>query len=176
MSALSLQDKQLNKAMDNEKNKSHVEWMHEAVLLAAENLQTLKGGPFGAVVVKDGKIVGKGSNSVTSLNDPTAHAEVMAIRDACRNLQTFQLEGCIIYSSCEPCPMCLGAIYWARPAGLYYAADRADAAKAGFDDSYIYDQLPLPAHARDLPAFQLDPTEAVEVFNKWNNMEVKTPY
>lgn len=150
--------------------------MRQAIDLAAANLISLKGGPFGAVVVKDGRIVGRGANAVTSSNDPTAHAEVMAIRDACKNLNTFQLDGCEIYSSCEPCPMCLGAIYWARPSKLYFAAGRQDAANAGFDDSYIYEQIPLPANQRDIVTKQFLTEEAVVVFNDWVKMEQKTPY
>lgn len=152
------------------------DFMNEAVKLAKSNLKSLKGGPFGAVVVKDGKIVGRGFNCVTSLNDPTAHAEVMAIRDACKNLESFQLDGCEIYSSCEPCPMCLGAIYWARPAKLYFAASREDAALAGFDDSYIYGQIPLATELRDLPTVKLDAAEAIKVFEAWNNTDAKTLY
>ena len=150
--------------------------MREAVKLSADNIKSFKGGPFGAVVVKDGVIVGRGANSVTSLNDPTAHAEVMAIRDACKNLNSFQLDGCVIYSSCEPCPMCLGAIYWARPSHLYFAAGRADAAAAGFDDSYLYQQIPLEISQRDLPTTQLNVAEAKEVFEQWIRLEQKTPY
>ncbi len=152
------------------------DFMNEAVKLAKSNLESLKGGPFGAVVVKDGKIVGRGFNSVTSLNDPTAHAEVMAIRDACKNLESFQLDGCEIYSSCEPCPMCLGAIYWSRPARLYFAASREDAARAGFDDSYIYEQIPLAPEIRDLPTVKLDAAGAIKVFEAWNNTDSKTLY
>lgn len=159
----------------NEKDQRML-FMRQAIDLAAENLKSLNGGPFGAVVVKDGKVVGRGANSVTSHNDPTAHAEVMAIRDACKNLNTFQLDGCEIYSSCEPCPMCLGAIYWARPNKLYFAAGRKDAANAGFDDSYIYDQIPLEPTQRDLETEQLMPEEAVKVFDNWLLLEQKIPY
>ncbi len=159
-----------------ENSNEHEKFMREAVKLSADNMKSLKGGPFGAVVVKDGVIVGRGANSVTSLNDPTAHAEVMAIRDACKNLNSFQLDGCVIYSSCEPCPMCLGAIYWARPSHLYFAAGRADAAAAGFDDSYLYQQIPLEISRRDLPTTQLDASEAKEVFEQWIRLEQKTPY
>lgn len=159
----------------NEKEQQ-LSFMRQAIDLAAANLISLKGGPFGAVVVKDGRIVGRGANAVTSSNDPTAHAEVMAIRDACKNLNTFQLDGCEIYSSCEPCPMCLGAIYWARPSKLYFAAGRQDAANAGFDDSYIYEQIPLPANQRDIVTKQFLTEEAVVVFNDWVKMEQKTPY
>lgn len=159
-----------------ENSNEHEKFMREAVKLSADNIKSFKGGPFGAVVVKDGVIVGRGANSVTSLNDPTAHAEVMAIRDACKNLNSFQLDGCVIYSSCEPCPMCLGAIYWARPSHLYFAAGRADAAAAGFDDSYLYQQIPLEISQRDLPTTQLNVAEAKEVFEQWIRLEQKTPY
>jgi guanine deaminase len=151
-------------------------FMAEAIELARKNLKSFNGGPFGAVVVKDGVIVGKGSNCVTSNNDPTAHAEVVAIRDACKNLNTFQLDGCEIYSSCEPCPMCLGAIYWARPSKLFFAAGREDAAKAGFDDSYIYNQIPLSVEQRDLPTIQFMTAEAQSVFDSWVELEQKIPY
>ncbi len=152
------------------------EFMAEAIRLAAENLNHKRGGPFGAVVVKDGKIVGKGVNTVVSGTDPTAHAEINAIRDACRNLKSFQLEECEIYSSCEPCPMCLGAIYWARPARIYYAADRHDAETAGFDDSHIYRELTTPLQDRQIPLEQLMEAEAKDVFEKWNKLEHKVEY
>ena len=115
--------------------------MQRAISLAQKGIDANDGGPFGAVVVKDGEIIGEGWNSVTSTNDPTAHAEVMAIRKACENLNSFQLEGCILYTSCEPCPMCLGAIYWARPEKVFFACTREDAANAGFDDQFIYDEI-----------------------------------
>ncbi|NVN95163.1 MAG: nucleoside deaminase [Bacteroidetes bacterium] len=150
--------------------------MAEAIKLAADNLLTGNGGPFGAVVVKDGKIVGRGSNSVTSTNDPTAHAEVNAIRDACRNLNTFQLDDCEIYTSCEPCPMCLGAIYWARPKKIYYACTKIDAANAGFDDSFIYEEINIPLSERSIPANQMMQTDALDVFKKWLEMENKIEY
>ena len=152
------------------------QFMEEAVALSRKCLGTGKGGPFGAVVVKDGQIVGRGSNSVTLLNDPTAHAEVMAIRDACKNLESFQLDGCEIYTSCEPCPMCLGAIYWARPDRVYYAADRQDASEAGFDDSFIYEELDLPAMERKIVAEQHDRAIAQEVFQQWIHLENKIDY
>ena len=119
-------------------------FMQEAIELARNGIQNNEGGPFGAVVVKDGEVIGRGNNCVTSTNDPTAHAEVIAIRDACKNLGTFQLEGCVIYTSCEPCPMCLGAIYWARPAKVYYGCTKKDAADVDFDDAFIYKELELP--------------------------------
>ena len=132
--------------------------------------------PFGAVVVKDGKIVGRGSNSVTSTNDPTAHAEVNAIRDACKNLNTFQLDDCEIYTSCEPCPMCLGAIYWARPKKIYYACTKIDAANAGFDDSFIYEEINIPLSERSIPANQIMQEDALNVFKNWIEMENKIEY
>lgn len=151
-------------------------YMDEAIALSRRCLATGKGGPFGAVVVKDGEIIGRGSNSVTLLNDPTAHAEVMAIREACQHLGRFQLEGCEIYTSCEPCPMCLGAIYWARPERIYYAADKNDAAVAGFDDSFIYEELDRPAMERKIASEQHDSEPAQEVFRRWINLEQKINY
>ena len=151
-------------------------FMSKAIALAEENVKTLKGGPFGAVVVKDGKIVGVGSNKVTVDNDPTAHAEIVAIRNAAKNLGTFDLSGCEIYSSCEPCPMCLGAIYWARFDKLYYAATKDDAAKANFDDSFIYKEFALPKEERSILAVQMMRESAVKVFDAWNEAENKIPY
>lgn len=162
--------------MEKNNERFREEFMLEAIRLAGSNLSSKKGGPFGAVVVKDGKIIGKGANEVTSTNDPTAHAEIVAIRDACKNLDSFQLDGCEIYASCEPCPMCLGAIYWARPAQMYFAASRDDAADAGFDDSYIYQQIPLKPSERDLKSQQFMQSEAVKVFKLWNESDQKTPY
>jgi len=150
--------------------------MQEAIDLAKQNLKHKNGGPFGAVVVKDGKIIGRGVNSVTSQNDPTAHAEVNAIREACTVINSFQLDDCEIYSSCEPCPMCLGAIYWARPKKFYYAATREDAAKAGFDDSDIYREIQLPVNGRKIPSEQLMKSEAMEVLETWINLDHKTEY
>lgn len=157
-------------------NQDKKEFMAEAIRLADENLKTGKGGPFGAVVVKNGVIVGKAGNSVTSTNDPTAHAEVNAIRDACKNLNTFQLDDCEIYTSCEPCPMCLGAIYWARPKKVYYACTKADAADAGFDDSFIYEEINIPLSERKIPATQLMQTEAQKVFAAWKELDAKIEY
>ena len=151
-------------------------FMTEAIRLAAENLKTGKGGPFGAVVVKEGEIVGRGGNSVTSSNDPTAHAEVNAIRDACKNLNTFQLDDCEIYTSCEPCPMCLGAIYWARPKKIYYACSKQDAANAGFDDSFIYEEINISLAERSIPALQLMQSDALVVFKDWLALENKIEY
>jgi guanine deaminase len=156
--------------------KEQLEFMNEAIRLAHSNIKSGKGGPFGAVVVKDGKIIGKGSNSVTQNNDPTAHAEIVAIREACATLKSFQLNGCDIYSSCEPCPMCLGAILWSRPSRLYFAATREDAALAGFDDSYLYTQVPLPIDLRDLSTLRMQRNEAVKVFEEWIELDQKIPY
>lgn len=151
-------------------------FMKEAIGLAKRNLQLQNGGPFGAIIVKDGRIVGKGANTVTSANDPTAHAEINAIRDACKNLDSFQLEDCEIYSSCEPCPMCLGAIYWARPKKLYFAASREDASSAGFDDEEIYNEIELPVNSRKLPSEQILQTESKKVFGMWIDLENKIQY
>jgi len=142
-------------------------FMIEAIKKAEENILTGKGGPFGAVVVRDGEIIAAVGNRVTSTNDPTAHAEVVAIREACKTLDTFDLSGCEIYASCEPCPMCLGAIMWARIDRLYYAADRVDASRAGFDDELFYTELALPVEKRMLRPAQLLQKEANEVFDKW---------
>lgn len=151
-------------------------FMQMAIDLAIQNIKEGKGGPFGAIVVRDGIVIGKGANHVTYHNDPTAHAEVVAIRDACRNIGDFQLHGCEIYASCEPCPMCLGAIYWARPDKLYYAATRNDAANIGFDDSYIYEQLPKQEHQRDLHTEHFMREEAMKPFEIWKNDSDKTDY
>jgi guanine deaminase len=155
---------------------SHEEYMRRAIDLAVENVRSGAGGPFAAIVVKDGAIVAEGVNSVTRLQDPTAHAEVMAIRAACAALGTFQLEGCTLYTSCEPCPMCLGAIYWARPAAIFYAATHRDAADAGFDDSFIYQQTRMKASERAIPMRQLLPDESLESFRAWTESTTKIPY
>ena len=151
-------------------------FMKQAIELAQKNLDKKEGGPFGAIVVKDGKVIGRGVNTVTTNNDPTAHAEVNAIRDACKNIGSFQLDDCEIYSSCEPCPMCLGAIYWARPAKLYFAATKDDAALAGFDDSEIYREIALPKEHRKIPTEQVLQKEAQQVFNRWVNTDNKIEY
>ena len=151
-------------------------FMAKAISLAKENVQSVYGGPFGAVVVKDGKIVGIGRNRVTEDNDPTAHAEIVAIRDAAKKLDTFDLSGCQIYSSCEPCPMCLGAIYWSHFDKLYYAATKDDAAKADFDDSFIYKEFSLPKEERSILSVQMMRESAVKVFDEWINAENKIPY
>lgn len=150
--------------------------MQEAIKLAQSNIEKNNGGPFGAVVVKNGKIVGSGNNQVTTTNDPTAHAEVVAIRDAAKNLGTFNLEGCEIFASCEPCPMCLGAIYWARINKLYYAGNQNDAAKANFDDSFIYKEISLAKEKRSIPSEQMLQDEAQKVFEDWIASEKKVPY
>jgi guanine deaminase len=146
---------------------SDEKFMRRAIELAQMGVDDNLGGPFGCVVVKDGKIVGEGSNRVTSTNDPTAHAEVVAIREACKNLKSFQLEGCSIYTSCEPCPMCLGAIYWARPAAIFYAGTRDDAAEAGFDDELFYDELEKANDERQLRMQSMLREESQKVFKNW---------
>lgn len=151
-------------------------FMREAIRLSVENVESGKGGPFGAVVVKNGVIIAHGTNQVTHSKDPTAHAEVVAIRNACQVLGSFQLDGCEIYTSCEPCPMCLGAIYWARPDRMYYANTKKDAADIQFDDQFIYDELELPLDNRQLPASQLLREEALRAFELWKNSINKTPY
>jgi len=154
----------------------HEEFMEHAIRLSLEKMREGHGGPFGCVVVKDGKILSEGWNSVLAKNDPTAHAEMEAIRKACDALGNFQLTGCTIYASCEPCPMCLGAIYWARPDAVYFAAARNDAAEAGFDDSFIYDEIPLPVEKRKLAMIPLMRSEACEVFTEWKKNPDKTLY
>ncbi len=150
--------------------------MREAIALSVEKMEEGEGGPFGALVVKNGEVIGRGWNRVTSTNDPTAHAEVMAIRDACRKLGTFDLSGCEIYASCEPCPMCLAAICWARLDKLYFAATRKDAADAGFADEIIYEELSKPREKRRLPAEQGLPDEARKAFERWKAKAGRTPY
>ena len=142
-------------------------YMARAIELAIGNVRSGRGGPFGALIVKDGRIVGEGANSVTSSNDPTAHAEVVAIRAACAALSSFQLDGCDLYTTCEPCPMCLGAIYWARPAQVYFACSAADAAAAGFDDAFIYEQLALPLGERKIPFLEMMREESLACFREW---------
>ena len=154
---------------------SKEKFMHLAIDLATENIKN-GGGPFGAVIVKDGEVVATGCNRVTASNDPTAHAEVNAIRAACKALDTFILKGCEIYSSCEPCPMCLGAIYWAHLDKLYYAGNKHDAADAGFDDSFIYKELELTPEDRRLKTEVLLEKEALRVFESWKAQEDKVEY
>jgi guanine deaminase len=152
------------------------EFMVEAIKISIENVNSGKGGPFGAVIVKDGEIIARGANEVTGTNDPTAHAEVVAIREACNKLNSFQLDGCEIYCSCEPCPMCLGAIYWARPAKIFYANTKEDAAGINFDDEFIYAELDLPKEQRQLPIIQLLRDEAYVAFRQWQVSDIKTEY
>jgi guanine deaminase len=152
------------------------EFMRRAIALGMENVRSGKGGPFGAVVAKGGRIVAEGVNRVTTTNDPTAHAEIVAIREACRVLGEFQLAGCDLYTTCEPCPMCLGAIYWARPARVFYACLAADAAAVGFDDAFIYEELKRPLSERRVPMQQLLREESLKIFSLWKSHENKTPY
>lgn len=151
-------------------------FMMRAIELAREGVDRNEGGPFGCVIVRDGRIVGEGNNRVTSTNDPTAHAEVVAIRNACANLGAFQLDGCTVYTSCEPCPMCLGAIYWSRPAGIFYAGTRVDAAAAGFDDKHFYSEMEKPNDDRQLKMVNLLRSEAQQAFNEWIEKMDKTEY
>jgi guanine deaminase len=152
------------------------QFMQAAIDLARKGMNSNTGGPFGCVIVKDDKIIGRGCNSVSTMNDPTAHAEVVAIRDACTHLQSFQLEGCEIYTSCEPCPMCMGAIYWARPAKVYYAATRHDASEAGFDDSMIYQELTAPIERRKIEMINLGREKSIELFREWMDKPDKVDY
>jgi tRNA(Arg) A34 adenosine deaminase TadA len=152
------------------------EFMARAVALSIENVASGRGGPFGCVVVRKGKIIAEGVNQVTATNDPTAHAEIVAIRAACKALGTFQLDDCEIYTSCEPCPMCLGAIYWARPAKLYFASTAEDAARVGFDDRFIYEQLEVDYDKRTIPAEQMMREEAKRAFALWRESAKKVEY
>jgi tRNA(Arg) A34 adenosine deaminase TadA len=151
-------------------------FMQEAIALSLKGIRDNEGGPFGCIIVKGDQIVGKGNNQVTSSNDPTAHAEVVAIRDACKNLGTFQLDDCEVYTSCEPCPMCLGAIYWARPKVIYYANSRQDAADIGFDDSMIYEEMGAEIEKRKIPMSAIGREDALKVFHEWAMKEDKTIY
>ncbi|HSW50292.1 MAG TPA: nucleoside deaminase [Bryobacteraceae bacterium] len=154
----------------------HDSFMRRAIALAVENVRSGGGGPFGAVIVKDGRVVAEGVNRVTPANDPTAHAEIVAIREACRALGRFQLQGCQVYASCEPCPMCLGAIYWARLDRLYFAASRDDAAEAGFDDARIHDALTAAPDARTIPVERLLQQEAWKAFEQWKQKADRIDY
>ena len=151
-------------------------FMARAIQLSIEGVQSGRGGPFGAVIVNGGKIIAEAANQVTSSNDPTAHAEVLAIRKACQVLDCFELKNCELYTSCEPCPMCLGAIYWARLSRIYFANTSADAAKIGFDDSFIYDELKQPYSGRRIPALQIMREEALAGFRAWADKSDKTSY
>ena len=147
-----------------------------AIRLAVQNVDDGAGGPFGAVVAKGGETLAAAANRVTATNDPTAHAEVVAIREACARLGAFSLEGCVVYCSCEPCPMCLGALYWARPDAVFYAATAEDAAAAGFDDAHIYRELVLPKPDRALPLRRLHAEEAQEPFRRWGELPARVEY
>lgn len=151
-------------------------FMRRAIALAREGMRAGNGGPFGSVVVLNGEIVGEGNNCVTSSNDPTAHAEVVAIRNACKKIGSFDLSGAVVYTSCEPCPMCLAAIYWSRAESIYIAGDRHDAARAGFDDAYIYQELTVDPEHRNVPIKQLLREESVAVFNEWIAKADKVEY
>ncbi|MDJ0646571.1 MAG: nucleoside deaminase [Flavobacteriaceae bacterium] len=155
---------------------NHKNYMDEAVKAALKGIHANEGGPFGCIVVKDGEIIGRGNNKVTSTNDPTAHAEIIAIREACKYLDCFQLDDCIIYTSCEPCPMCLGAIYWARPKKVFYACNQQDAAEIGFDDEFIYKEIPLPYEKRSIPFEQCARDSALKAFRQWSEKEDKIEY
>ena len=159
--------------MSTERDKRFLE---KAIELSRKGMQNGHGGPFGCIIVKGNEIVGEGCNMVTSLNDPTAHAEVVAIRDACRHLKTYQLSDCEIYTSCEPCPMCLGAIYWARPQRVVYANTKLDAAAIQFDDAFIYNEINMPMSSRQIPFIHLPHPLALEVFNQWKTWEGKKVY
>lgn len=152
------------------------QFMLEAIRLSKESVLKHNGGPFGCVIVKNGEIIAKGFNQVTQHNDPTAHAEIVAIREACKKLNSFQLNDCEIYTSCEPCPMCLGAIYWARPKKVYFANTHTDAAKINFDDQFIYREIGLNTHERKLPFEQLMRNEALEAFELWEKKSDKIKY
>lgn len=151
-------------------------WMREAIALSVENVRTGRGGPFAAIIVKDGKVIGRGTNLVTATNDPTAHAEIVAIRRACEHIGHFHLTGAEIYTTCEPCPMCLAAIYWARLSKIYYANTRYDAAAIGFDDAFLYKELTLPHPQRTVPIEQLLRHEALEAFKLWERKDDKIHY
>ena len=154
----------------------HFAPMREAIRLSIENVEQGRGGPFGAVVVKGGRIIASGTNLVTMSHDPTAHAEIVAIRRACEVLGTFQLEGCEVYCSCEPCPMCLGALYWARPDAIWYACTKDDAAAIGFDDAFLYEELTRPAGERTRLTRQLLRDEALVAFEKWKTSATRVDY
>jgi tRNA(Arg) A34 adenosine deaminase TadA len=152
------------------------DFMQRAIDLAAENARTGRGGPFAAIVVKDAELIADGVNLVTATNDPTAHAEIVAIRKACAELKEFHLAGCELYASCEPCPMCLGAIYWARPDVIYFSGTHDEAAAAGFDDSFIYEQIRLPVEQRSIPMKRLLAAEAERPFEEWRRAARRIPY
>jgi len=152
------------------------DYLQQAIDLATENSRSGLGGPYGAVIVRDGQVLVSSANLVTKNNDPTAHAEIVAIRSACSRLNSFQLTDCVLYSSCEPCPMCLGAIYWARLEAVYYACDRHDAANSGFDDGFIYDEIQRTPAQRKIPMLQVNMTDAKKPFQAWQNSQEKIAY
>jgi guanine deaminase len=154
----------------------HEFFLKQALDLAVDNAQKNLGGPFGALVVKDGKVVATGTNRVTASNDPTAHAEVVAIRAACQQLGAFQLDGCELYTSCEPCPMCLGALYWARVKAFYFAGNKEDAARGQFDDSFIYTELNKPIDGRTIPGYRLLAEDGFRPFEAWLSSQKRIPY
>lgn len=156
--------------------KDHTYFLKRAIQLAEEGMDKGEGGPFGAVIVKHGEIIAEANNKVTGNNDPTAHAEVVAIREACEKLQDFQLKDCILYTSCEPCPMCLGAIYWARPKKVFYALNRKDAAKIGFDDQFVYDEIAREMDERKIPFINIMREEGLPVFEKWERKGNRIDY
>jgi tRNA(Arg) A34 adenosine deaminase TadA len=151
-------------------------WMDRAIEIAEEGMSRGHGGPFGCVIVKNGVLIAEGHNEVILSNDPTSHAEMVAIRKACQKLNSFQLNGCDIYTSCEPCPMCLGAIYWARPERVFFAATRKDAAAIGFDDEFIYEELQIEPDSRKIPMINVLNQRAVALFKKWDQKEDKEEY
>jgi tRNA(Arg) A34 adenosine deaminase TadA len=155
---------------------NHEKFMRMAIRLSEQNVKEGLGGPFGAVIVKDGKVVAKSANKVTTSNDPTAHAEVSAIRIASKKLKTYDLNGCVIYTSCEPCPMCLGAIYWAHIDTIFYANTKRDAAEIGFDDNFIYEEIALSMEKRKLPVVQVLRDEAIQAFRLWQESDLKIEY
>jgi guanine deaminase len=157
-------------------NTERQQFMREAIRLSIENVQSGRGGPFAALVVKDGTIIARGTNLVTSMHDPTAHAEIAAIREACKMLHSFQLEGCEIYTTCEPCPMCLGAIYWARPERVFYGNTKEDAAAIDFDDSFIYEEIQKEMNDRSISMVQLMHEEARTAFDEWKCKQDKVRY
>ncbi|MBC8053687.1 MAG: nucleoside deaminase [Sphingobacteriaceae bacterium] len=154
----------------------HVKFMKMAIALSIKNVQKNIGGPFGAVVVRNGKVIARSANKVATTNDPTAHAEILAIRFASKKIGNFDLSDCVIYTSCEPCPMCLGAIYWSRISKIYYANTKHDAAEIGFDDKFIYDELDLPVEKRKLPVVQLLRDEAIQSFKQWQKSDLRIEY
>jgi guanine deaminase len=157
-------------------NPDERKFLERAIALSKQGMESGRGGPFGCIIVKNNEVIGEGNNRVTSTNDPTAHAEVVAIREACKKLGTYQLDGCDIYASCEPCPMCLGAIYWARPGRVIYANTREEAADIEFDDDFIYNEINIPIEDRKIPFIHSPHPRAKEIFTEWKNWEGKQKY